>query len=311
VCDLTAQAGIWSHDAAHSSILIHGNHLYLNSGTGVDNTHKKIRTPDAPSLVVLDKATGRVVARDDEHMAPNVFHCTWSSPSLGEVNGRPLVFFGGGNGMVYGFETVPARTPAAEVLKLKKVWQFDFDPTAPKDNVHKYSTNRREGPSNFYGMPVFDNKQIYIAGGGDLFWGKNQAWLKCIDATQTGDISKSGQVWSYPLERHVTATPAIQDGLLFIADCGRKVHCLDAKTGRPYWTHEITGEIWASPLIADGKVYVGTRSGQFWVFAASKEKKVVSSIELTTPISATATAANGVLYVATMTQLYAVQQSRH
>ena len=46
--DLTKEVGIWSHDAAHSSILIHGNHLYLNTGTGVDNTHKRIRTPEAP-----------------------------------------------------------------------------------------------------------------------------------------------------------------------------------------------------------------------------------------------------------------------
>src|SRR5208283_3503471 len=53
--DLPSGAGIWSHDAAHSSILIDGNWLYLNTGTGVDNTHKRIRTPDAPSLVVLDK----------------------------------------------------------------------------------------------------------------------------------------------------------------------------------------------------------------------------------------------------------------
>src|SRR3974390_791412 len=81
--DLPTGAGIWSHDAAHSSILIHGDYLSLNSGTGVDNTHKKIRTPDAPSLVVLDKRTGRLVGRDYEHIAPNIFHSTWCSPSLG------------------------------------------------------------------------------------------------------------------------------------------------------------------------------------------------------------------------------------
>src|SRR5437588_7122091 len=108
--NLTSGAGIWSHDAAHSSILIHGNQLYLNTGTGVDNTHKRIRTPDAPSLVVLDKRTGQMVARDDEHIATNIFHCTWSAPSLGVVRGRPLVFFAGGNGEVYAFQTVP--TPA-------------------------------------------------------------------------------------------------------------------------------------------------------------------------------------------------------
>ena len=46
--DLTAEAGIWSHDAAHTSILVHGGFLYLNTGTGVDNTHKRIRTPRRP-----------------------------------------------------------------------------------------------------------------------------------------------------------------------------------------------------------------------------------------------------------------------
>src|SRR6266404_983454 len=102
--NLTSGAGIWSHDAAHTSILIHGEHLYLNTGTGVDNTHKRIRNPEAPSLVVLDKGTGVLLARDNENIAPNIFHSTWSSPSLGIVQGRPLIFFAAGDGMVYAFE---------------------------------------------------------------------------------------------------------------------------------------------------------------------------------------------------------------
>jgi len=307
LCDLTKEAGIWSHDAAHSSILIHGDYLYLNSGTGVDNTHKKIRTPDAPSLVVLDKRTGRLVARDDEHIAPRIFHCTWSSPSFAEVSGQPLLFFAGGDGVVYAFEPLSRNSAAGGLTKLKKVWQFDIDPTAPKENVHRYNSNRRESPSNIYGMPVFYRGRIYVAGGGDIFWGKNEAWLKCIDATRSGDITRTGEIWSYPLEKHVLSTVAISDGLLFIADCGRKFHCLDPETGRPHWTHDIKGDAWASPLVADGKVYLGTQSGSFYVFAASREKRVLGQIELGNPISSTVTAANGVLYVATMTRLYAVE----
>jgi outer membrane protein assembly factor BamB len=307
--DLPAGAGIWSHDAAHSSILIHGDYLYLNSGTGVDNTHKKIRTPDAPSLVVLDKRTGRLVARDYEHIAPNIFHSTWCAPSLAEVNGRPLVFFGGGNGIVYAFETLDKLTPrsSGEVARLRCVWQFDFDPTAPKTNVHRYNSNRSEGPSNFYGMPVFYRNRIYMAGGGDIWWGKNQAWLKCIDATGTGDITTNGLIWSYPLQKHVLATPAIADGLVFIADCGRLLHCIDAETGKDCWTQEIEGDAWASALVADGKVYLGTRSGNFYVMAAAREKKLLAALDLKNAISATASAANGVLYVATMNRLYAAQ----
>ena len=307
--DLPSGAGIWSHDAAHSSILIHGDYLYLNSGTGVDNTHKKIRTPEAPSLVVLDKRTGRLVARDFEHIAPNIFHSTWCAPSLAEVNGQPLVFFGGGNGIVYAFRTLDEITPSpgGELLKLQKVWQFDFDPTAPKTNVHRYNSNRSESPSNFYGMPVFYHNRVFVAGGGDIWWGKNEAWLKCIDATLTGDITTNGLVWSYPLQKHVLATPAIANGLVFIADCGRLLHCVDAETGKACWTHDIAGEAWASALVADGKVYLGTRSGTFYVLAATRAKKLLATLDLKSPISATASAANSVLYVATMNRLYAVR----
>jgi outer membrane protein assembly factor BamB len=304
--DLTAGAGIWSHDGAHSSILIHGNYLYLNTGTGVDNTHRKIRTPAAPSLVVLDKRTGQFIARDDEHIAPNIFHCTWSSPSFGEVNGKPLIFFAGGNGIVYAFEPVKESSPGESPGKLKKVWQFDIDPTAPKENVHRFTSNRRESPSNVYGLPVFFENKIFVAGGGDIFWGKNEAWLKCIDATKTGDITKSAEVWSFQLDKHVMSTVAIDRGLLFIADIGRKLYCLNVVTGKAYWEQEMKGDPWASPLVADGKVYIGTRKGDFWIFAADKEKKMLSSIEFGSPISATPTAANGVLYVATMSRLFAI-----
>ena len=310
--NITSGAGIWSHDAAHSSILIQGNHLYLNSGTGVDNTHKRIRTPEAPSLVVLDKRTGELQARDDEQIAPNIFHSTWSAPSLGKVNGRDLVFFAAGNGIIYAFEPLKDGViPSLHFSTLERVWQFDFDPEAPKTNVHKYNSNRRESPSNFYGMPVFYEGRIYAAGGGDIWWGKTEAWLKCINPRGTGDITTNGLVWSYPLQKHVMGTPAIANGLVFIADCGRTFHCIDARTGKACWTAEIDGEAWASPLLADGKVYLGTRCGSFYVFAAARERKLLHQMELGDPISSTAVAANGVLYVTTMTHLYAVQQQRN
>jgi outer membrane protein assembly factor BamB len=310
--DMPDQAGTWPHDGAHSSILVRGNLLYLNTGTGVDNTHKVIRTPDAPSLIVLDKRTGRYLARDDEHIATNIFHATWSSPSMAKVNGRDLIFFCGGNGIVYAFEplTEPKEPTAAgsPPALLKKVWQFDIDPEGPKAEIHTFLSNRINGPSNIYGMPVFYDGLLYVAGGGDIFWGKNEAWLKCIDPSGSGDITKTGLRWYYALNRHTMTTAAIADGLVYATDTQHTLHCVDAKSGAAYWTHDIGAEVWASPYVADGKVYIGNRRGGFWVMAAGKEKKELSHIELTTPISGTVTAANGVLYLATMTQLYAIAQ---
>jgi outer membrane protein assembly factor BamB len=309
--DMPANAGVWPHDAAHSSILIDGDYLYLNTASGVDNTHKRIRAPDAPSLIVLDKRTGQWVARDDEHISPDIFHNAWSSPSMGIANGRKLIFYCGGNGVVYGFEPL-SRSVATNSLPrhLKKVFQFDFDPEAPHENIHTFISNRQRGPSNLYGMPVFYNNRLYVAGGGDLWWGKNQAWLKCIDATKTGNITTNGLIWSYALQKHVLGTPAATGGMVFIADCGRTFHCVDAQSGKALWTHSIEGEVWASPLVADGKVYLGTREGTFYVFAARREKKLLSEIEFGSPISATATAANGVLYVATMSELFAISEPK-
>ena len=67
--------------------------------------------------------------------------------------------------------------------------------------------------------------------------------------------------------------------------------------------------MWASTLAADGKVYVGTRRGEFITLAGGREKRVLSTIEMDSPISGTATAANGVLYVVTQRRLYAVEKA--
>ncbi len=320
--DLVKDAGIWPHDGAHSSILIRGDHLYLNTATGVDNTHKRIRTPDAPSLIVLDKKTGRLLARDREGMAPFIFHNTWSSPSMAKVDGRELIFFCGGNGIVYAFEPLDVtlarakqsapkglssgQDEAREAATHSKVWQFDIDPTAPKQDVHRYSQNKRESPSNILGLPVFAEGRLYVAGGGDTWWGKNESWLQCIDPRGEGDITGKNLLWSTPLGYHVMSTAAVVGDLVFIADTSRFIYCMDAKTGEIHWKEEAKGEFWASPYVADGKMYIGSRRGDFWVFAASKEKKILAQLDLGAPISATAAAANGTLYVATMFDLFAI-----
>jgi outer membrane protein assembly factor BamB len=303
--DMIKDCGVRQHDQAYGSILIDGPFLYVNTSNGVDDTHKQIHAPDAPSLIVLEKATGRLVAQDNERIGPRIFHSTWSPPAIGKVNGHSRIFFGGGDGVIYGFEPLQSVPPAGEVASLKRVWRFDCDPTGPKENVHRFNSNRREGPSNIKSTPVFHDGRLYVTVGGDVWWGKTQVWLQCIDATGTGDLTTKALLWSLPLEKHSMSTPSVANGLVFVADCGRRVYCVDAKTGKVHWSHETNGEIWASTLVADGKVYVGTCRGDFWVFAASPEKKVFYTSQLDSPIHASPVAANGVLYVTTMNWLYA------
>lgn len=305
--DMQARVGVHQHDAAHSSILLHGQFLYINTSNGLDSKHERIAAPNAPSLIVLDKTTGRLVAQEDEKISTRIFHSTWSSPALGQVNDRTLVFFCGGDGVCYAFGALLSAPERPVVQKLKNVWRFDCDPTAPKENIHQYFGNRRQSPSNIKSMPVFHRGRVYVTYGGDIWWGKRQSWLKCIDATGTNDVRNSREIWSYELNSHCCSTPSVHDGLVFVTDCGGYIHCVDTKTGKPYWTHDTGDEIWASTLVADGKVYIGTRRGNFWVLAADRNKKIISSIKLDSPMHGSPVAANGVLYIATMKKLYAVK----
>lgn len=306
--DMKLELGMSPHDSPHASILLDGDILYINTCNGVDYQHLETRSIDAPSLIALDKKTGRLLAKDDENFGPRIFHSSWSSPALGEIKGQKLLFFAGPDGIMYAFKALAQSTSREHIQTFNKVWQFDCDPTAPKENIHDYLRNRTESPVNFMGMPVLYKNRVYVTVGGDLWWGKREAWLKCIDATKTGDITESGEIWSHPLESHSFATPSISNGLVYVTDCGKNLHCIDAESGASHWMHKLKLDSWSSALIADKKVFVGSQGRDFWIFDEGKEKNVLDSIKLDSPINSSPVAANGVLYISTETTLYAIQE---
>ncbi len=59
-------------------------------------------------------------------------------------------------------------------------------------------------------------------------------------------------------------------GLLYVGDYSGFVYCFDAATGHLHWRHDTKGHIWGSPLVADGKVYIGNEDGYLTILAASK-----------------------------------------
>ncbi|NQV33475.1 MAG: PQQ-binding-like beta-propeller repeat protein, partial [Phycisphaeraceae bacterium] len=258
-------------------------------------------------LIVLNKKTGRCEAQDGERIGPQIFHSTWSSPSMARIGSGKQVIFAGGDGIVYGFEALDSRNPPTSRQMLKQLWRFDCDPKAPKEDVRSHQRNRKVSPTSISCMPVFHDDRVFLTAGGDIWWGKETAWLLCVDPTLRGNVTDTAKIWSYPLLEHAVATPAIHRGLVYAADCSGLVHCVDAKTGHGYWTHQLKREIWGATLVADGKVYAGSRRGDFCILSASKDKKVLCTVQFDAPISTTPVAANGVLYVATQERLYAIE----
>ena len=315
------ELGVCPHDAASCSILIDGDFLYLGTSNGVDKPHNKILAPNAPAIIVLDKHTGRLVAKEEIGLSARLYHCQWSSPSMGVVNGKKLVFFGGGDGKCYAFAAVEQMPP--DTVPLEMVWSFDCVPESYKyrdgklipyyegDKRKSWSTNKNDGkfigPCQVIATPVFYKDRIYVAIGQDPAHGRGKGLLWCIDAAGTGDITETGRVWSYDGLDRSMSTVTIADGLVYAADVAGRLHCLDAETGDVQWVYETKAETWGGAFVADGKLFLGNKK-KFYVLAAGRELKVLSQIGLGSPAYSTPIAANGVLYVASQKYLWAVTE---
>ena len=328
--DMWEESGVRPSDACNGSPLIDGDLIYVCTSNGTDRDadiayadDRKTPAPDAPNLIVLDKRTGRLVATDDaKGIGPRLLHGEWSSPSMAVVNGKKLVFFGGGDGVCYAFEALTAvpRKP----VKLKTVWSFDCNPPEYKvfgdlswaahyslgDVRLKQSLNQKNdgsfvGMSEIIATPVPYKNRVYVAIGRDPEHGLGRGALWCIDATKTGDITRSGRIWCYQGMDRTLSTVSIADGLLYIADVAGRVHCLDAATGAVVWVYETKAGLWSSTLVADGRIYLPSVK-HLWVLAAGRDQRVISRINLGAAMWAAPVIANGVLYVASRNYLWAV-----
>ena len=304
--DMRDELGVFPHQMTSSSPLVVGGRVYATTSNGVDWTLKHVPFPDAPALICLDKQTGRLVGQERSGISRRMFKCNWSSPAYGEINGKGMVFFGGGDGWCYAFDPAPGTDGT-----LKEIWRFDCN--APEyrkgPDGQPIKHGKPKGPSEIVATPVFANDRVYVAIGQDPEAGDGVGRLNCINpAAGMGDITQAGRVWAYDQIGRSTSTASVgPDGLLYVADFAGKVYCVDANTGREVWVHDTQSRIWGSTLLADGKVYVGNEDGFVQVLQAGRAKKLLGEIEFGGPVYSSPLAANGVLYVTTDQNLYALR----
>ena len=70
--------------------------------------------------------------------------------------------------------------------------------------------------------------------------------------------------------------------------------------------HDMLAAIWGSPILVDGKLYLGDEDGDVVVMQAGKEKKVLAEMNMGSSVYSTPVPAGGVLYIANRNQLYAL-----
>ena len=105
-CDMKQRFKTRPADTYCGSCVIDGEILYVPTANGI--MQGQVSPPDVPSIVAFEKKTGRVLATDTTQIARRLLKGEWSSLSLGAVRGRNLIFYGGGDGRCYAFESLTA-----------------------------------------------------------------------------------------------------------------------------------------------------------------------------------------------------------
>lgn len=314
--DMIGELGVFPHNLAVCSPIVVGDLVFVVTGNGHDESHENIPAPNAPSFVAVDKKTGKVAWKDSSP-GEKILHGQWSNPCYAEINGQAQVIFPGGDGWLRAFDPKTGKI----------LWKFDCNPKSAK-----YVLGGRGTRNEIIATPIVADNLVYIGVGQDPEHGEGVGHLWCIDPSKAKgenvDLSpvkdnfnpqdpvnkNSGLVWHHGgldskgemIFRRTMSSCAVVDGLCYTANLSGFLECLDSKTGKPYWQHDMVSAIWGSPYYVDGKIYIGTDEGDVWVYQHGKEKKLLGKHEMDGPVLSTPIAVNGTLYVMTRSNLFAI-----
>lgn len=294
--DMREKFGLTPNQASASSPLVAGELVFVVTGQGANPRTGKVKNPAAPSFLAVERASGKVRWQDSSP-GEKILTGQWGSPGYGVVDGKPQVIFPGGDGWLYAFGPTTG----------KLIWKFNC-----KAHEKASPEGEPETTFNLAGAPVVVDGRVYVAIG-EPEAGSGPGALRCIDARQSGDVTKTAEIWRLGGEEFndSISTVAVQGGLVYAADAPGFMNCIDAATGKRVWTHDLKSNIWGSPLAVDGKVYVQTADGDVYAFQAGREKKLLAKIAaLPESAHGSPVVANGVLYVTGQKHLYAIAPAR-
>lgn len=225
-----------------------------------------------PFIAAMDKATGKVAWKKPRVTdAKKTF--SFSTPSYFEIDGVPQVISPGSNG-VSAFDPITGT----------ELWRCNYD---------GYSVIPK---------PLLGHGLLFIGTGYD------NATLMAIKPGTTGEVSDTNVAWV--IEKRAPHTPSfllIGDELYFVADSGMAT-CVDARTGEIHWQERSGGRAFsASPIFADGRIYLQDEHGLGLVIAADKDGfEVLAKNQLDGDTLASPTPADGALYIRSATHLYKI-----
>ena len=275
--DLQQEYGPFGHNWGYgSSPLLHDGSLIVEVLHGM-------RTDDPSYIVSMNAATGEVRwhqerPTDAEMESPDAY----TTPVLLELEGKTQIVISGGDYVTgHDFETGREIWRAAGLNPLKR-------------------RNYRVVPT-----PIVVDGIIYAP--------TRKKPLLALRAGGKGDITESHLVWKYEGSGAPDVPSPVSDGKYFyMVDDRGLVTCLDAKTGTLIWGPEATTEgiVSASPVLADGKLYILNEKGVTSIVSVEPEFKLLATNELDGSYTLASPAVSGSqLFIRTSTHLYCIGEN--
>lgn len=341
--DMMGDLGVSQHNMCSCSITGVGDVIFVCTSNGVDESHVNVPAPDAPSFIAMNRDTGEVLWTDGSP-GTNILHGQWSSPTHAVFDGQAQVIFAGGDGWLYSFDpagadgeakllwkfdcnpktalySVRGRSSRNHIIGTPVVYDglvyiaVGEDPEHGEGNGHLWcidplkktdgSDVSAELAQNADGTSLAPRRLQNVDEE------KGEQAVPNPDSAAVfhytgGDINGNDKL-EYEEQMHRSCgTVTILDDILYICDFSGIVHCLDAKTAEGYWTYDMFSQSWGSPLVVDGKVYVGNEEGGVIVFEHGKEMNILAENNMLNSVYSTPIVANNVLYITNKKTLFAI-----
>jgi outer membrane protein assembly factor BamB len=354
VFDMMKELRVSPHNMSDCSITSAGDVLFVCTSNGVDVEHNYIPAPQAPSFFAINKNT-KDILWTDASPGLNILHGQWSSPAYAVLGGVPQVIFGGGDGWLYSFDPAGDGNGGAKLLwkfdcnpktshySLNKATRNHIIGTPVIHDGLVYiavgeDPEHGEGTGHLWCIDPTKRGDVSPELAYNAADPKKTIPPKRLQAVEPekGDFARpnpnTAAVWHYSevdvngdkkidfdeTMHRTLGSVAIKDGVLYIADYSGLFHCLDAKTGKRNWVYDMLSASWGSPLIVDGKVYIGDEDGDVAIFRHSADPTVAmkneggemkpyyGEINMGNSVYSTPIVAGNVLYISNRTHLFAI-----
>lgn len=136
--------------------------------------------------------------------------------------------------------------------------------------------------------------------------GKNV--LLAIKPGGSGDVTESNVAWQFDRGLPYVPSALYYEGRVYLIKDGGMMSSFDAKTGKPFYTQErinANGDYQASPVAADGRIFVASKTGKVSVIKAGGDKpEVLGQVDFHERITATPALLEKNVYLRTQSKLY-------